>query len=106
MFRRKYIHEGGKVEDLKFKTPLYPVLPIIGLTLNTVVLISLAFDSEQRLALYCGIPFMAVCVIVYHLYVKSISSQKTDRALNLFVSKSSLRNPHRTTYNMLRWKNG
>ncbi|AUJ60809.1 amino acid permease [Bacillus velezensis] len=70
MFRRKYIREGGKVEDLKFKTPLYPVLPIIGLTLNTVVLISLAFDSEQRLALYCGIPFMAVCVIVYHLYVK------------------------------------
>lgn len=25
MFRRKYIREGGKVEDLKFKTPLYPV---------------------------------------------------------------------------------
>ncbi len=30
MFRRKYIREGGKVEDLKFKTPLYPVPPLSG----------------------------------------------------------------------------
>lgn len=57
MFRRKYIREGGKIEDLKFKTPLYPVLPLIGLTLNTVVLISLAFDPEQlyRAVLRCTV---------------------------------------------------
>ncbi|KXZ13180.1 amino acid permease [Bacillus nakamurai] len=81
MFRRKYIREGGKVEDLKFKTPLYPVLPLVGLTLNTVVLISLAFDSEQRLALYCGIPFMVICFIVYHLYVKK--HKQSDKHLEL-----------------------
>ncbi|KXZ23505.1 amino acid permease [Bacillus nakamurai] len=81
MFRRKYIREGGKVEDLKFKTPLYPMLPLVGLTLNTVVLISLAFDSEQRLALYCGIPFMVICFIVYHLYVKK--HKQSDKHLEL-----------------------
>ncbi|MCC9022115.1 amino acid permease [Bacillus nakamurai] len=81
MFRRKYIREGGKVEDLKFKTPLYPVLPLVGLTLNTVVLISLAFDPEQRLALYCGIPFMVICFIVYHLYVKK--HKQSDKHLEL-----------------------
>ncbi|MFK9090376.1 amino acid permease [Bacillus salipaludis] len=69
-FRRKFIREGGKEEDLKFKTPLFPLLPIIALTLNIVVLASLAFDSEQRLALYLGVPFVVVCYVIYHLRFK------------------------------------
>ncbi|AZU60015.1 amino acid permease [Neobacillus mesonae] len=69
-FRRKFIREGGKVEDLKFKTPLFPVLPIIALTLNCIVLISLAFDSEQRLALYLGVPFVIACYLIYHFKIK------------------------------------
>ncbi|SPT93749.1 arginine/ornithine/gamma-aminobutyrate permease [Bacillus tequilensis] len=77
MFRRKYIREGGKTEDLKFKTPLYPVLPVLGLTLNTVVLVSLAFDPKQRIALYCGIPFMVICYIIYHVVIKK--RQQTNR---------------------------
>ncbi|HDV0606590.1 TPA: amino acid permease, partial [Acinetobacter baumannii] len=81
MFRRKYIREGGKTEDLKFKTPLYPVLPLVGLTLNTVVLISLAFDPEQRIALYCGIPFMVICYIIYHVVIKK--RQQANRQLEL-----------------------
>ncbi|QHF60216.1 permease [Bacillus subtilis] len=81
MFRRKYIREGGKIEDLKFKTPLYPVLPLIGLTLNTVVLISLAFDPEQRIALYCGVPFMIICYIIYHVVIKK--RQQANRQLEL-----------------------
>ncbi len=69
-FRRKYIRQGGRVEDLKFKTPLYPFLPGLALTLNSIVLISLAFDSEQRMALYCGIPFMLACYAIYHFRIK------------------------------------
>lgn len=69
-FRRKFIREGGRVEDLKFKTPLFPILPIISLTLNIAVLVSLAFDSEQRLALYLGIPFVIVCYLIYHFKIK------------------------------------
>lgn len=69
-FRRKFIREGGKVEDLKFRTPLYPLLPIIALTLNCIVLGSLAFDSEQRLALYLGVPFVAACYFIYHIKIK------------------------------------
>ncbi|MFL6557761.1 MAG: amino acid permease, partial [Bacillus sp. (in: firmicutes)] len=69
-FRRKFIREGGKVEDLKFRTPLFPALPIIALTLNCLVLLSLAFDSEQRLALYLGVPFVAACYLIYHFRIK------------------------------------
>ncbi|MGG1660239.1 amino acid permease [Brevibacillus sp. NRS-1366] len=67
-FRRHYVKNGGRIEDLKFRTPLYPVLPLISLILNLVVLFSLALDPEQRIALYCGIPFMIAAVIFYKLY--------------------------------------
>lgn len=78
-FRRKFIGEGGKVEDLKFRTPLYPLLPIIALTLNCFVLGSLAFDSEQRLALYLGVPFVAACYFIYHFKIKK--NRELDRAM-------------------------
>ncbi len=29
MFRRSYIKKGNDIKDLKFKTPLYPIVPII-----------------------------------------------------------------------------
>lgn len=69
-FRKKYLASGGKVEDLKFKTPLYPFLPLLGLSLNVLVLVSLAFDENQRIAIYCAIPFTIFCLIYYHLRVK------------------------------------
>ncbi|WML44043.1 amino acid permease [Neobacillus sp. PS3-40] len=88
-FRRKFLRQGGKVEDLKFKTPFYPILPIVGLTLNCVVLISLAFDSEQRMALYCGVPFAVACYIIYHLKVKKHHEQlkSNEQELQLYSNK-------------------
>ncbi len=70
-FRKQYLAKGGKVADLKFKTPLYPVLPLVALTLNIVVLLSLAFDPEQRVALYCAIPFTIFCLLYYHFRLKN-----------------------------------
>lgn len=69
-FRKQYLAKGGKVKDLKFVTPLYPILPFVALILNITVLVSLAFDPDQRIALYLGIPFMAFCYGYYHLRVK------------------------------------
>jgi arginine/ornithine permease len=71
-FRRRFIREGGKVADLKFKTPLYPFLPIVGLVLNVSVLVSLAFDPAQRLALYLGAPFVGACYLIYHFRIKKL----------------------------------
>ncbi|MBB3907815.1 arginine/ornithine permease [Anoxybacillus rupiensis] len=68
--RRAYLKQGGNVADLKYRTPLYPIVPLLAFSLNVVVIISLAFIPDQRLALYCGIPFMVACYIYYHLVAK------------------------------------
>jgi len=69
MFRKRFLASGGKLEDLKYRTPLYPLVPITGFVLCLIVIISLAFVPDQRAALYCGIPFMAFCYLYY--FVKS-----------------------------------
>ncbi|MBL0385859.1 amino acid permease [Tumebacillus sp. ITR2] len=69
-FRRKYVRDGGRVEDLKFKTPGYPLLPLVATVLNVAVLVSLAFDKDQRIALYCGVPFVAGCYLYYYGVVR------------------------------------
>ncbi|RAS72309.1 amino acid permease [Priestia endophytica] len=76
-FRKKYISQGGKIEDLKFKAPLYPILPAVALIANCVVMASLAFDAEQRMALYWGGGFYICCYLVYHLRVKKKHRIKT-----------------------------
>jgi arginine/ornithine permease len=74
--RKAFIKQGGDVKDLKFKTPLYPIVPLLALTFNVVVIISLAFIPEQRMALYCGIPFMLACYIYYHFVAKHRITEK------------------------------
>lgn len=64
--RRKYIAAGGRAEDLKYRTPLYPLVPILAIVCNLIVIVSLAFIPEQRISLYCGVPFLIVCYLYYH----------------------------------------
>ncbi|MNH43650.1 Amino-acid permease RocE [compost metagenome] len=67
------------MEDLKFKAPLYPLVPILGLVANCIVMGSLAFDPSQRLALYCGGAFFIGCYIVYYLKVKKVTNLKINQ---------------------------
>ncbi|MET3291642.1 amino acid permease [Brevibacillus fluminis] len=64
-FRRSYLKEGGKLEDLKYKSPLYPITPILCLVMCGIVLIFPAFDPTQRAGLYYGLAVTAICYIVY-----------------------------------------
>jgi amino acid permease len=68
--RKAFVNQGGQVKDLKFKMPLYPIVPLLAFGLNCLILISLAFIPEQRIALYCGVPFMLACYLYYHLVAK------------------------------------
>lgn len=77
-FRSQYIKGGGKLEDLKYKTPLYPIVPILALITNSIVVISLAFIPEQRMALYCGIPFIIFCYIYYYMSKKRQKPMKVE----------------------------
>ncbi|MCU5751452.1 amino acid permease, partial [Bacillus cereus] len=69
-FRKHYLAEGGKLANLKFKTPLYPLVPILGFGLYGIILISLIFIHEQRLGIYCTVPFIIFCYTYYHFKVK------------------------------------
>jgi len=64
-FRKQFIAHGGKLEDLKYKTPFFPLIPALGFGLNLIVAISLWFVPDQRIALYTGIPFIIVMLIYY-----------------------------------------
>jgi len=77
-FRSQYIKGGGKLEDLKYRTPLYPIVPILALITNSIVVISLAFIPEQRMALYCGIPFIIFCYIYYYISKKRQKPMKVE----------------------------
>ena len=65
--RRMYVKQGGDIKDLKFKTPLYPFVPLLCFGLNMTVIVGMAFIPDQRMALYCGVPFMIVCLLFYRV---------------------------------------
>ncbi|MFL6555286.1 MAG: amino acid permease, partial [Bacillus sp. (in: firmicutes)] len=66
LFRRKYLQDGGKLEELQYKVPFYPLIPIICIVFCVSILIFLAFDPTQLVGLLVGLGFLAVCYISYY----------------------------------------
>ncbi|POY66044.1 amino acid permease [Pantoea sp. PSNIH3] len=66
-FRRRYLREGGRLDGLKYRAPWFPLTPILGFALCLLACVGLAFDPEQRIALWCGLPFVALCYGAYYL---------------------------------------
>ncbi|TYR79549.1 amino acid permease [Priestia megaterium] len=79
-FRRRFLAEGGDLKELKFRTPFYPLVPILGFGLYGLVLVSLIFIPEQRIGLYCGVPFIIACYAYYHFVIK----KRTDNPVQEF----------------------
>jgi S-methylmethionine transporter len=65
--RRALLKDGGQNEDLAYKAPLFPLLPIAAFLLCVISLIGIGFDPTQATALYFGIPFVAGCYLYFHL---------------------------------------
>lgn len=76
MFRRRYLQAGNAPQQLAYRAPFYPLVPILGFTLCLLACIGLAFDPSQRIALWCGIPFVLFCYAAYYL------TQKRQHAFN------------------------
>ncbi|WON75776.1 S-methylmethionine permease [Serratia sp. UGAL515B_01] len=74
-FRRRYLCSGQPITGLKYRAPGYPLTPIVGFVLCLLACIGLAFDPEQRIALYCGLPFIAICYLAYYL-TRSVGERK------------------------------
>ena len=64
-FRRHYVANGGRVEDLHFRVRGYPWVPLGAILCCLLACVGIAFDPEQRVALYFGLPFIAWCYFVY-----------------------------------------
>ncbi|MDR7001255.1 amino acid permease [Neobacillus niacini] len=80
MFRRKYLQEGGKLEDLQYKVPFYPLIPIICIVFCVSILIFLAFDPTQLVGLLVGIGFLLICYLGY--YFKDKKTAKADTKIS------------------------
>lgn len=66
-FRRQLLRDGAALETLAYRAPWYPWTPILGFSLCLLACIGLAFDPQQRIALWCGVPFVALCYGAYAL---------------------------------------
>ncbi len=78
MFRYRYIKSGGDINALKFKTPLFPLIPVFCILFCLLILAFLAFDPTQRIGLLYGVGFFIACMIFYQLKLKKTASLPTD----------------------------
>ena len=49
---------------------MFPLVPILGGLMCVAVMIGMGIDPEQRIALYCGVPFTILCFVIYHMTQK------------------------------------
>lgn len=75
--RRKFVAAGGDIRTLAYRTPFYPLVPILAFVLLVVSLIGIAFDPTQVAALYFGVPFTAACYLFFWLRYGRRSSGTT-----------------------------
>lgn len=61
-FRREFIAKGGKVQDLIFRIPLFPFVPVAVLLINLAVILGLYLDPDYRYMLFSSVP---VVLVVY-----------------------------------------
>ena len=69
-FRKQFIASGHSLSELKYKSPWFPWVPIVGGAMCVIVMVGMGIDPAQRIALYCGVPFTVLCYVIYHLTQK------------------------------------
>ena len=69
-FRKRYVAEGGKVEDLPYRVISFPLVPIAGVASFAVMLIVTIMDPGERIAMaFCAVCYIAM-YIAAHFYTK------------------------------------
>lgn len=63
--RRRFVRDGGDIGTLAYRTPLFPVVPIVAFALLLISIVAIAFDPNQVAALYFGVPFVAACYLFF-----------------------------------------
>lgn len=66
-YRRRFLAAGHSVDELKYRTPWYPVVPWLAFLASLASCLLIWFDPSQRVALYWTVPFVALCYGGYYL---------------------------------------
>lgn len=67
-FRRIWLKNGHRLADLKFKTPFFPLVPILGFITCTITGLSMAADPEMLSGFIGCLLFMAACYASYYWF--------------------------------------
>lgn len=81
-FRREWLASGHTVDELSYRVPGYPVVPILAFAMSLASCVLIVFDSGQRSALFYTIPFVALCYAAFAL----LKRRRARDALPLGVS--------------------
>ena len=65
-FRRQWLKQGHSVAELKFHTPWFPLVPILGFVCCTATGLSMAADPEMLSGFIGCLLFMAACYASYY----------------------------------------
>ena len=66
---------ANRESELKYKTPFFPYVTLIGIWVQVFCLVVIAFTDELRSTLYVGVPMMVVPMIIFKL--KQVKAHKT-----------------------------
>lgn len=69
-FRKRYLAEGGRLEDLNFKVASYPLVPILGVLAFAAMLVVTLLDPNEAVAIYVCAPCYLAIYIVSRIYTK------------------------------------
>lgn len=69
-FRKRYLAEGGRLEDLNFKVASYPLVPILGVLAFAAMLVVTLLDPSEAAAIYVCAPCYLAIYIVSRIYTK------------------------------------
>jgi amino acid permease len=78
LFRRRYVRDGGDVKDLPYKTPLFPLVPVLGVLLYLGVFVGMIMDPTQTMSLAVSVPAYIILFVGYTIYEKVRKNKNAD----------------------------
>ena len=87
-FRKWLVANGGKVENLKFKTSLYPIPSIIAIIALVGIGIAMATSPDTRFSFIIGVPMMALYFTIGYWNYKKGNMIAPDYAHYLEANKN------------------
>ncbi|MCR5481897.1 MAG: amino acid permease [Clostridia bacterium] len=80
-FRKRFIAEGGKLENLKYKVLSYPLVPILGIIAFVAMLVVTLMDPGER----TGILVCAPCYLAIYIISSIYTKKKGVKAANIDI---------------------